>query len=235
MTELRTSIEFSDQEKDLFRQAFAQMQRGGEKAESETRAFEKKWGPDVARDVLPAKPSKDSAKALIQVLQLIPGVTLDQEATQTLERSIFGSSKAMSANLYETNTPGRASEDNSWIEVDTETCEFWGGKRSFVVSVSRVINLDDLTLELEFNEDSISLKGGRIRHLKHDEYPNRNLVQEKGCIQLDAMGNIVDTRGSLANFEGSIELPRLITNITTREGIQQPINPSEAIPVKKSE
>lgn len=236
MPELESCIEFNEEAKSILRQAFGKIRASGAAAQAETEKFEKKWGLDVARDVLPEKPK--SAQALIQVLQLIPGVSLDQEAKQTIERSIFGSSRATRARLYETHTPGRASEDNSWIEVgySVRRLERLGEEKELsVVSFSRAVDLKDLTLELVFDKDDISLQGGRVRDLEHNKYPYRNLIHEKGVIQFDTGGNTVDTKGSLANFTGRIELPRLIASITTREKIDEPIDLEKIIPIKKSE
>lgn len=233
MPELESSIEFSEEQQSVLKQAFEQMEAGGAAAEAKTEEFEKKWSPDVARDVLPEKPK--SAQALIRMLQLIPGVSLDQEAIGTLERTIFGSPRATGASLYETHTPGEASKDNSWIDVICSVRESWGEKRSFTVSLSRVVDLKDLTLRLEFDEDNISLQGGTIEELEHKKYPHRNLVQGRGVIKFDPKGRIENTRGSLENFKGSIDLPGLIANLTSRERIDRPLNPEMIIPVKKPE
>lgn len=201
MVEQAATFELSEEGKIVFKEAFVQMQRGGQE------------------------------KTLIQVLQLIPGVSLDQEAIGNLERTIFGSPSAMGASLYETHTPGEANKDNSWIDV---ICFYGGrgGKRTFAVSLSRVVDLKNLTLILEFDEDNISLQGGAIEDVEHEKYPHRNLVQRRGVIKFDPRGRIENTQGSLENFKGSIDLPGLIANLTSREGIDQPLNPKTTIAIK---
>jgi hypothetical protein len=223
MSEPLQSPEFKDQ----FRSLLKGMQAAGAFVESQN--YNPEYDPGSAGAEYGGKPLRDiydedeaaGIKSLIPLLQLIPGVHIDENAkNMALDAPdhVAISAKSLSVDLA-------YASDQRLIDVDIEF-----GERP-TVTFGKVVDSLGLSVALKFDGQA-NLSGITITKVKiMGDLPPRQ-HESMGSVDTESSGNIVSSHGSLKDFDkGHIDLVRLLANVTDPRDLDRQIDFKKIIPL----